>query len=127
MSLSHVRHGLGAVRPYVYGRMDTADLIARVFDGEELENLDAGNGAHIEARIGDAMIVLEVSEPPHPGGSPSSIYVYVRDVDETLRRAREAGFEIIAEAADKPYQERAGGLKDSYGNTWWVSTFHGNV
>jgi PhnB protein len=27
--------------------------------------------------------------------------------------------------ADKPYQERGAGVKDSFGNTWWFATYTG--
>ena len=120
-----VRHGMGAVRPYIYGHMDTAKLVSDIFGAEEIERLEMGTGAHIEARISDAMIVLEVAEPPPPGGTPASVYVYVPDVDEVIGQAKAAGFDVIADVENKPYQERAGGLKDRYGNIWWVSTFLG--
>jgi uncharacterized glyoxalase superfamily protein PhnB len=47
----------------------------------------------------------------------------VKDVDTTLRRAGAAGFRVIRQAANTLYQERAGGIKDSFGNTWLVSTY----
>ena len=37
----------------------------------------------------------------------------------------EAGAASIAAPADKPYQERACGVTDSYGNTWWIATYTG--
>lgn len=121
----HIRHGVGSVRPYLYGRLDTAELVKRAFGAVELERLPVGNGFHVEAKIGDSMLVMELSDPPHPGGKPASIYVYVDDVDAAYNRALAAGATSIAAPEDKPYQERAAGIKDSFGNVWYIATYTG--
>jgi len=121
----HIRHGVGSVRPYLYGRLDMLELVKRAFGAVELEHLPVGKGAHVEAKIGDSMIVMEVSDPPHPGGQPASIYVYIDDVDAAYQRALAAGATSVAAPEDKPYQERAAGVKDSFGNIWWIATYTG--
>src|ERR1700686_9269 len=121
---THIRHGIGSVRPYLYGRLDLPDLLRQAFGAEELERLPAGGGGvHIETKIGDSIVGLEVGEPPHPGGTRASIYVYVEDVDAAYKRALEAGATSVSEPSDKPYQERGAGIKDSYGNIWYIATF----
>ncbi len=35
----HIRHGIGSVRPYLYGRLDTPELVKRAFGAVELECL----------------------------------------------------------------------------------------
>jgi PhnB protein len=122
----HIRHGVGSVRPYLYGRLDMLELVKRAFGAVELERLEAGKGGfHVEAKIGDSMVVMEVSDPPHPGGKPASIYVYIDDVDSAYQRALAAGATSVAAPQDKPYQERAAGVKDSFGNIWWIATYTG--
>ena len=122
----HIRHGVGSVRPYLYGRLDMLELVKRAFGAVELERLEAGKGGlHVEAKIGDSMIVMEVSDPPHPGGKPASIYVYIDDVDAAYQRALAAGATSVAAPENKPYQERAAGVKDSFGNIWWIATYTG--
>ena len=121
----HIRHGVGSVRPYLYGRLDMLELVKRAFGAVELEHLPVGNGAHVEAKIGDSMLVMEVGDPPHPGGKPASIYVYVDDVDAAYNRALAAGATPISVPEDKPYQERAAGVKDSFGNIWYIATYTG--
>ena len=123
--MKYVRHGRGAVRPYIYARLDTIELIRDAFEATELERLEAKNGFHIEARIGDSMIVLEAADPPVAGGSISSIYVYVPDVDQAFKKALESGAKSVSEPEDKPYQERGAGVRDGYGNTWWIATYTG--
>ena len=120
----HIRHGIGSVRPYLYGRLDLPDLLKKAFGAEELERLPVGGkGFHIETKIGDSMVVLEIGDPPHPGGTPASIYVYVDDVDAAYQRALEAGATSVGAPLDKPYQERSAGIKDSYGNIWYIATY----
>ena len=121
----HIRHGIGSVRPYLYGDLKVPELVKHAFGSQELERLPAGNGYHIEAKIGDSMIVLEAGDPPHPDGTRASIYVYVEDVDAAYKRALEAGATSVAAPADKPYQERTASVKDTYGNTWWLATYTG--
>lgn len=122
----YIRHGVGAVRPYLYGNLDLIDLLKQAFGAEELERLPTPKGFHIEAKIGDSVVVLELGEFP-PGISPTraSIYVYVADVDAAYQRALAAGATSSAAPEDKPYQERAAGVKDSFGNTWYFATFTG--
>ena len=122
----HIRHGAGSVRPYLYGRLDMLELVKRAFGAVELERLETrNNGFHVEAKIGDSIVVMEACDPPHPSGKPASIYVYVEDVDAAYQRALEAGAISIAAPEDKPYQERAAGISDSFGNTWWIATYTG--
>ena len=121
----HIRHGVGSVRPYLYGRLDMLEMVKRAFGAVELERLGVGKGFHVEAKIGDSMVVMEVSDPPHPGGKPASIYVYVEDVDAAYQRAIAAGATSVAAPEDKRYQERAAGVKDSFGNIWYIATYTG--
>jgi PhnB protein len=125
-NLDHVRHGMGSVRPYVYGPISLWDFVRDVFGAIEVERHAFGPKAfHIEARIGDSFIVLETGDPPHPGGTPGSIYAYVPEADAAYRRALELGATSIAEPTDKPYRERQSGVRDSFGNTWWIATYRG--
>ena len=68
----HIRHGVGSVRPYLYGRLDMLELVKLAFGAVELERNEVSKGFHVEAKIGDSMVVMEVSDPPHPGGKPAS-------------------------------------------------------
>ena len=96
---THIRGGLGAVRPYVFCHLDGIDFVREVFDAVEIER--------------------------HEVGEPNSIYVYVPDVDAAYALAIARGAETIDAPSDKPYQERSAGLTDRFGNTWWISTYVG--
>jgi hypothetical protein len=84
MGMQYIRHGRGAVRPYIYAQLDTIKLIHEAFKATELERLETKNGFHIEARIGDSIIVLEAADLSVAGGTISSIHVYVTDVDQVF-------------------------------------------
>jgi len=114
-----VRHDMGTVRPYLYGPNDLLDFVTEVFGAEALERNVTGKGAHVEARIGDSVIVLELGEPPTTA-TRASVYVYVEDVDAAYQRALQTGATSLAEPQDKPYGERNAGVKDMFGNIWWI-------
>ena len=99
--------------------------MAEVFGGEELERIESGGGFHIEAKVGDAILVLETRENWPATQLRQSTYVYVPDVDAAFARAVAGGADVIAPPEDKPYQERACALRDGFGNTWYVSTYVG--
>jgi PhnB protein len=120
----HIRHGFGAARPYLHGHLDLSDFVQRVFGAVEIERHEFGpTSFHIEVQIGDSVVVLETGDPPHSSATRGSVYVYVEDVDAACQRALECGATLLAEPEDKPYEERAAGVKDSFGNTWWISTY----
>jgi PhnB protein len=121
---SYVRHGVGTVRPYLYGNLDLIEFVQQVFGAVELERFAFGPRCfHVEAAIGDSVVVLEVGDPPPATAAPAAIYVYVPDVDAAYGRALEAGATEIAPPEDKLYNERAAAVKDTFGNTWWIATY----
>jgi PhnB protein len=112
----HVRGGFSAVRPYVFGPRSLAELVARYEVGP--------NALHMEFQVGDSILVLELADPPHESGMPGSIYVYVPDVDRSHAAALAAGATEVSAPEAKPYDERQSGVRDVYGNVWWIATFN---
>ena len=53
---------------------------------------------------------------------PTTIYLYVPNVDEVYRRAMAAGAASLTEPADQPYGDRNAGVKDAWGHTWYIAT-----
>jgi hypothetical protein len=49
-------------------------------------------------------------------------WIYVKDADATYRRALVAGATSVREPSDYPWGDRVAGVKDSFGNTWWIAT-----
>ncbi|GHO49294.1 VOC family protein [Ktedonospora formicarum] len=122
MNMSHVRQGGGTVRPYLYGRPELLNFVVQVFGAQELERSPTSKGGnHIEVQVGDSIIVLETGEPSE-SATRSSVYVYVEDVDATYRRALEAGAISLIAPENKTYHERNAGVKDTFGNVWWIGS-----
>jgi PhnB protein len=118
----YIRHGFGAVRPYIYGTSDLPEFLREVFGADEVERADYDDtSAHVEMRIGDSVVVVETNVT-HETVTRGSVYVYVPDVDAAYQRALQLGATSLAEPADKLYGDRNAGVKDSFGNTWWIGT-----
>ncbi len=99
------------------------DFLKKTFDAELLDRMAGEDGRvmHASAKIGDCVIMM--------GGSseksqqfPAMLYVYVKDVDSTYKKAIEAGAEVVRELENQFYGDRSGGVKDPWGNSWWFST-----
>ena len=43
----HVRNGIGAVTPFIYGRLALLDFVRQVFGAIELERNKIDNGFHV--------------------------------------------------------------------------------
>lgn len=46
----------------------------------------------------------------------------MNDVDAWYRRAVEAGATSIEASANQPYGDRRAGVKDPFGNAWYIAT-----
>jgi len=76
---------------------------------------------HAELKIGDSRVMI-AEETEQMKASPSSLYLYVPDVDATYQRAVKAGGKSVTEPVDMFYGDRFGSVKDSSGNCWNVAT-----
>jgi len=125
MSCAHKPDGYSAVSPYliVDGASATIDFLVRVFGAAELRRFpdDSGKLMHAEVRIDDTVVMLADGGEGWPP-VPSYVHVYVADVDDTYRRALEAGASPVQEPVKKDDDDRRGGFKDPGGTTWWIAT-----
>jgi PhnB protein len=120
-----VRHGFGAVRPYLYCLADLPDFVREVFGAEELERtVHRHGGVNLEMRVADAVLVLEAAAPGqgHPGKPRGTVYVYVVDTDKAFACAMRRGARALMAPQDRPWGERVAGVEDAFGNTWWIAT-----
>ena len=76
---------------------------------------------HAEMRIGDTMVMLSDATPENPP-MPIMIHLYVEDADRVYKRALAAGASSLREPADQFYGDRSAGVKDAFGNQWWLAT-----
>ena len=125
MPSSYKPEGYSTVSPYliVDGASQTIDFLVQVFSAVELRRFpsDAGGLTHAEVRVEDSVIMLADSSPGWPG-TPTSVHIYVIDVDATYQRALEAGATSVQEPVKKDDADKRGGVKDAGGTTWWIAT-----
>ena len=50
------------------------------------------------------------------------LHLYVPDTDALYRSALAAGATSIREPADQFYGDRSAGVRDLWGNQWWIAT-----
>ena len=58
---------------------------------------------------------------------PGFLHLYVTDTDAAYRRVIQAGAISVTEPADQFYGDRSGGVKDRFGNLWWIATHKEDV
>ncbi len=120
----HIRSGVGAVRPYVFGPHNLLRFLQATFSAEIVER--SPDGGEVELRIGDSALALALGEEfPEGVATRASVYVYVQDADATYALALRNGATAISPPEDKPYRERAGAVGDDFGNVWYISTYLG--
>ena len=124
-TLSPIRKGFRAITPYLFAQ-DAAHLIefiSKAFGGEESYRKERPDGAviHAEMRVGDSMLMLGEATPQF-GPMPASVYLYVTDSDSVYQRALSVGGISVFPIMTLPNGERYGGVKDPFGNIWWIAT-----
>jgi PhnB protein len=123
IQIGQVRKGFHTITPYLYGKLDLIDFVKQAFGAEEMSRHKYGEQAfHLEVRIGDSMVMLEADERTPKGATVASLHVYASDVDAAYGRAIRAGATPLREPTDQAYGERVAGVKDSFGNVWWIAT-----
>ena len=122
MAVKSVPDGYHTVTPYltVKGANSLIDFIKRVFGGEETFRMGGDTVRHAEMRIGDSMLMLgDAPDEPLPG----MLHLYMPDADAVYKRALAAGATSLREPTDMFYSDRTAGVKDAFGNQWWIATY----
>lgn len=104
---------------------DFIDFIRKIFNAQEMvRKVDAGYKIqHSEVMIGDATIMITEASNTNPA-QYTSMYVYVKDTDQTYYNAIDAGAMSLMHPMDEDHGARGAGFKDPYGNTWWIATLN---
>lgn len=118
-------HGYHTVTPYltVQGADELIGFLRQVFDAKVTERITRADSmvAHADVQIGDSIVMLaDASSTWKP--MPSAIYVYVSDTDTTYQRALQAGGTSLMEPASQFHGDRMAGVRDPFGNVWWIAT-----
>ncbi len=117
--------GYHSITPYlqVEGAGAFIDFLKRAFDAEEVMRVNNPDGTivHAQMRVQGSMVELADANDvftPHP----TSIWLFVKDVDEVYRKALAAGASSIHEPMNQDYGNREAVVKDPFGNNWYIAT-----
>ncbi len=117
----------GGPRPEGYGTITTGfraagaqqllDFLVRAFGAEHV----SGDMRHAEIRLGATMIELSEAHDQW-GPTRGAFHLFVSDCDAVYAEAIRAGATSMWEPENKPYGERSGGVRDAWGNQWYIAT-----
>jgi uncharacterized glyoxalase superfamily protein PhnB len=120
--------GLRSVQPYLHLREahKMIPFMETVFGAEALgvHKSPQGTVLHATMRIGNATLEIDEAHGEFQP-MPCHLHVYVPDTDAAYARALEAGATSIDAPRNAPYGDRAAGVKDVSGNSWFIATYLG--
>jgi PhnB protein len=122
---SYKPNGLFNVNPYLHPRRaePLISFLKRAFGAQELAKYASPDGVvnHAVVKIGDS--VLEMGEAHGKYETMEAMfYLYVPNMDAVYRQALAVGATSFQEPADQPYGDRNAGVKDAFGNKWYLAT-----
>jgi uncharacterized glyoxalase superfamily protein PhnB len=123
-----VREGFRTVTPYITSEkvLDLLEFMKSAFGAEEMSrSIGSAGGYHIEVRVGDTMLMIGGGGEYQGPGHPTSLHMYVPDVDAAFDRAVAAGATAVMRPTNQDYGDRDSALKDAFGNDWYLATHKG--
>jgi len=117
--------GAPDVQPYLHPLRaePVMSFLKRAFGAVEVGKYASPDGVihHASLKIGDSHVEMGEAQGKYQPLN-SMFYLYVPDVDDVYRRALAAGATSISEPKDQPYGDRSAGVKDVFGNQWYIAT-----
>ena len=130
MRVSPIPKGYHTVTPYltVEGVAKLIEFLKTAFDAKEKERMTRPDGSigHAEVKIGDSIVMMGDAMGDYKP-MPATLYLYVKNTNAAYKRALSAGAVSIMEPQDMFWGDRNAGVKDPFGNQWWISTHKENV
>ena len=125
MAVKPVPEGYNTVTPYLVLERapECIDFMKKVFDAQERMRMNGPDGTvgHAELMIGDSVVMIGSA-----GGEnvpmPAMLHLYVEDCDSVYLRALDSGATSVREPEDQFYGDRSAGVKDAFGNIWYLAT-----
>ena len=133
MPVKPIPEGYATLTAYlaVANASEAIEFYEHAFGAKERVRMDAPNDTigHAELEIGDSRVMLadpfpqsSTRPPKELGGTSVSVFLYVEDVDATVKQAVDAGGTLTMEVADQFWGDRFGGFTDPFGHSWSVAT-----
>ena len=82
---------------------------------------DDGVVFYATLRFDDTSVFVQEAEAPAQA-VPAELYLYVRDLDGSYRKALAAGAQSVCEPQDHYHGDRNAAVLDKWGNRWWFAT-----
>ena len=133
--ISYIPKDYNYVTPYlvIKGAAKAIDYYKNVFGATETVRMPGPDGkiGHAELKIGNSHIMLADENPSmgegHTsaatiGSSPVSLYVYLPNVDDVVKRAVAEGAKLLKPVQDQFYGDRNGFIRDPFGHFWGIAT-----
>jgi len=122
---TYIPKGLNSVNVYLLPRRvePVINFLKRAFGAREIGKYASPDGVvyHAQIRVGDSVVEMGEPEGKYPP-MPTMFYLYVPDCDAVYQHALQAGATSISSPADQPYGDRTAGVKDAFGNQWYIAT-----
>jgi uncharacterized glyoxalase superfamily protein PhnB len=101
-------------------------FLEAAFGAEAMGVHKSSEGAvlHATIRIGNATLEIDEARGEFQP-MPCHLHVYVPDTDAAYARALQAGAASIEAPRNAPYGDRAAGVRDAFGNSWFIATYLG--
>jgi PhnB protein len=125
-SVRAVPEGYHTVTPYlvVDDGAGLIDFLKKGFDANVtfvMNRDDDGRIMHSAVSIGDSTVMIS-DTMENMGPQTGMLYLYLENVDDVFKKAVKAGATSVREPQTEFYGDRAGAVKDKWGNTWWIAT-----
>ncbi len=124
-TVNAIPEGFHTITPFIVVERasELIEFIEQSFDGEttSIMKTDDNKIMHATVRIGDSQLMITDATEQYKAGS-SKLYLYVEGVDAAYKNAINAGGTSLREPTDEFYGDRSSGVKDAWGNEWWIAT-----
>jgi PhnB protein len=133
MATKPIPDGYHTVSPYlaVDDAAEAIEYYKKAFGANETVRMPMPDGkvGHAELEIGDSHVMLSdpfpqgsTKPPKELGGTSASIFMYVEDVDATVKQAVDAGATVTMEVENQFWGDRFGMITDPFGHSWSIAT-----
>ena len=126
MAVNYLPQGYNTLTPYLVCEHadEVIDFCTKAFGAKVGQRINGPDGKimHCDLTIGTSKLMLgQASAEKNMQPIHCMLYLYFPNPDEVYKKGVAAGGKPVQEVKDQFYGDRAGCLKDSSGNTWWIA------
>ncbi|MEO7990597.1 MAG: VOC family protein [Chryseolinea sp.] len=124
-TVNAIPEGFHTITPFIIVERasELIEFIEQAFEGETTSIMKTEDDKimHATVRIGDSQLMITDATEQYKAGT-CKLYLYVEGVDAFYKNAINAGGTSLREPTDEFYGDRSSGVKDAWGNEWWIAT-----